>query len=279
LGREEAALVRLELTPETTLPILDPGTPNANHLFDLLEAQQDSRAAVTTQLAAIGRFAPEGPRMRLLIEPRLRRGGSTSGTYLSNEERRATFMVAEIFAEHFARSDLRQVAIDQLSADPSSECAVAALAETALREQNSGLKSLLLEKTMGRRYELVTAIRVTAAVGNIVAPLEWLMRKDPDEINGFHCAYWVPAVLRRIERDDDVMADALISAADNAPSASARLSELSLLGRGCTNKPKTRPVLERALRAYEDAEVPVVAFDVTTGSYRLAPHVVCELLG
>ena len=56
----------------------------------------------------------------------------------------------------------------------------------------------------------------------------------------------VVAVLRRIERDDGVV-DALIKAADNAPSASARLSELSLLGQGCTDKSKARSVLERCL--------------------------------
>ena len=77
-----------------------------------------------------------------------------------------------------------------------------------------------------------------------------LLKQDPEEINGFNCAYWVPAVLRRIERDDGV-ADALIKTADNAPSASARLSELTLLGRGCKDKSKTRPVLERALQSYE----------------------------
>ena len=117
---------------------------------------------------------------------------------------------------------MRQLAIDQLSADPSSECAAAALAETTLRDRDAALEALLAEKVKDRNYDLVTAFRLAAAVGNIVGALEWLLEKDPSEFYGYNCAYWVPAVLRRIERDDGV-ADALIKAADNAPSASARL--------------------------------------------------------
>ena len=277
LGGDEAALARLELTPESTLPILDPGTPNARRIFDLLEGKHDARLTLNTRLAALRRFAPEGEAMRGLIESLLRRGGSTAGERLSNKERWPYLMAAEIFAEHFARSDLRQLAIDQLSADPSSECAAAALAETTLRDRDAALEALLAEKVKDRNYDLVTAFRLAAAVGNIVGALEWLLEKDPSEFYGYNCAYWVPAVLRRIERDDGV-ADALIKAADNAPSASARLSELTLLGQGCKDKSKTRPVVERALQAYESADAPVVAFDVTTESFRLAAHAMRGLL-
>ena len=45
-------------------------------------------------------------------------------------------MAPEIFADHFAQSDLRQSVIDLFTAYPESDCAAAALAETALREQD-----------------------------------------------------------------------------------------------------------------------------------------------
>lgn len=273
LGGNDAALSRLELMPETTLPVLDPGTPNAKRVFDLLEARKDKHLTLDTQLAALRRFAPEGPVMRELIVSLLKHRGSGR----SSKERWPSYMAAEIFAEHFASSDLRQVAIDQLSADPSSECAAAALAEMTLRYPDAAIEKLLAEKTRGHKYDLVTSLRLTAAVGNVVDALEWLLKDDPEEINGFNCSYWVPAILRRIERDDSA-ADALIAALDNAPSQSARLSELTLLGRGCKTKSKTRPVLERALSDYAGTQAPVVGFDVITESYRVAAHVLHELL-
>ena len=101
LGGDEAALARLELTPESTLPILDPGTPNARRIFDLLEGKHDARLTLNTRLAALRRFAPEGEAMRGLIKSLLRRGGSTAGERLSNKERWPYLMAAEILRGAF----------------------------------------------------------------------------------------------------------------------------------------------------------------------------------
>jgi hypothetical protein len=277
-GGEEAALARLELSPQSTLKILNPGTPGAERMFRLLEARAAAgQTPLHERLAAMRRFAPESDAMRKLIEPRLLSPGSTRGMLLSISERWPAMMAAEIFAEHFARSDLRPAVIDFFSIHPESDCAAAALAETLLREPDAALEALLREKSEGISYELVTALRVTAAVGNIVSPLEWLLKKGPDEALGWNCSYWVPAFLRRIERDESA-ADAIIGALEGAPSASARLSELALLGLGCKDKAKTRPILDNALRQYEAAPAPVIAFDVTAGAYRLAAHAVRALL-
>jgi hypothetical protein len=186
-------------------------------------------------------------------------------------------MAADIFAEHFAHGDLRQIAMDQVTADPESACAVAALAEALLREHDAAVRSLLEAKTMNKKYEMVTVIRLTAAIGNIVAMLERVLKKDPKEINALNCGYWVPAMLRRIETDDTV-ADVIIKRLPHAPSASARLSELTLLARGSKDTAKTRPVLESALQAYESGPVPIVAYDVATESYRIAAHAIRQLL-
>jgi hypothetical protein len=278
LGGEEAALVRLELSPHSTLAILNPGSPGAERVFRLLEPQAAARHTPLHELvSAMRQFAPASEEMRKLIEPLLLQRGSTRGVMRSNSERWPDMMAAEIFAEHFARSDLRQSVIDVFTADPASDCAAAALAETVLREGDTTLEALLREKAKGISHELVTGLRVTAAVGNIAGALEWLLKEDPEEALGWNCSYWVPAFLRRIERDERA-ADEIIAALDRAPSASARLSGLALLGLGCKDKAKTRPILGAALRDYEAAPAPVVAFDVTAGAYRLAVHTVRDLL-
>jgi hypothetical protein len=279
LGGEEKALVRLDLSPHRTLKILHPGTPSAQRLFELLEARAADvpAAPFDERLAAMRRFAPNSAQMRKLIEPLLLQRGSTRDWRRSNAERWPGMIAAEIFAEHFAQSDLRRSVIEVFTADPTSDCAAAALAETLLRERDAALASLLREKAPGIRYEMVTTLRMTAALGDIVGALEWLLKNDPKEALGWNCPFWVPAFLRRIERDDGA-ADALIAALGDAPSASARLSELALLGLGCKDKAKTRPILVGALRDYEAAPAPVIAFDVTAGAYRLAVHVLQALL-
>ena len=47
---------------------------------------------------------------------------------------------------------------------------------------------------------------------------------------------------------------------------------------GCKDKAKTRPILADALRDYETASAPVIAFDITAGAYRVAAHVLHGLL-
>ncbi|RKE68010.1 NACHT domain-containing protein [Pseudorhodoplanes sinuspersici] len=275
-GSEDDALTRFQIAPETTLPTLDPGTPNAKRLFALLYGSTDPQLRLDTKLGALRRFAPEGTEMRSLIEP-LIRTGSTYGQWLSNRDRWPSHMAAEIFAEHFAHSDLYQIAIDQVTADPESACAVAALAETVLREHDAAVENLLETQTINKEYDLVTVIRLTAAIGNIAAMLEDVLRYDPEEINALNCGYWVPAVIRRIETDDAVV-DELIAASQRAPSASARLSELTLLARGCKDTAKIQPVLESALQTYESGLVPTLAYDVTAESYLVAAQAIRQLL-
>jgi hypothetical protein len=278
LGGEETALARLELSPESTLAVINPGSPGAERVFELLDTRAVAgRTPFRERIGAMQRFAPDSEGMRKLIEPLLLRRGSAPGLLARDSGHGPNMMAAEIFAEHFTRSDLRESVIDAFNASPANDCAAAALAEIALREGDTTLEALLREKTSGLSYELVTWMRLAAAIGNIVDALEWLLRKDPDESLRWTCSYWVPAFLRRIERDE-LAADEIIAALDRAPSASARLSELALLGLGCKDKAKTRPILGASLRAYGTAPAPVVAFDVTAGAYRLAVHTVGDLL-
>jgi hypothetical protein len=85
------------------------------------------------------------------------------------------------------------------------------------------------------------------------------------------------AVLRRIGRDT-AAADAIIEAIPLAPSHSARISLLALLGKGTADNAKVRPFLEQALADDANADVPGFGFDMTTEKNRLVRHVLRELL-
>jgi len=138
LGGEEAALARLELSPDGTPAILNPGTPGAERLFQLLETRAAAgQTPLHERLGAMIRFAPESEGVRKLIEPLLLRRGSTRGLLRSQAERWPEMMAAEIFAEHFAQSDLRRSVIEVFTAAPASDCAAAAMAETVLRERDT----------------------------------------------------------------------------------------------------------------------------------------------
>jgi hypothetical protein len=58
-----------------------------------------------------------------------------------------------------------------------------------------------------------------------------LLDRDPVETFAWNCTCWVPAVLRRIG-SDAAAADAIIEAIPVAPSHSARIPLLALLGKG-----------------------------------------------
>jgi hypothetical protein len=277
LGGEAATLKRFGLTTPAALTMLDPGIPNARRLFELLDGtKQTPVRELHERLSAVQRFNPHGALMRSLIEPLLLEAGPVQCRQ-SNADRWPAVMAAEIFADHFSQSDLRQKVIDVFTSNPLSDCAAGALAETVVRHHEPSLEALLREKTAGLQYTLVTGLRVAAAIGNIVRALEWLLDKDPRETFFWNCSYWVPAFLRRIERDERA-GDEMIDAIARAPSPSARLSELALLGLGCKDKAKIRPVLASALRDYLAAPAPTVAFDVTADTYRLASDTVRDLL-
>jgi hypothetical protein len=104
-----------------------------------------------------------------------------------------------------------------------------------------------------------------------------LLDRDPVETFAWNCAYWVPAVLRRIGRDA-AAADAIIETIPQAPSHSARISLLALLGKGSADNAKVRPFLERALAVDANADVPSFGFDITIGKSRLVTHVLREFL-
>ena len=84
-------------------------------------------------------------------------------------------------------------------------------------------------------------------------------------------------MLRRIARDPTA-ADAIIGALPSAPSNSARLSLLALLGKGSADRAKVQPTLLQALAEDEMSDVPRFGFDITSDQSRLLRHTVRELL-
>src|SRR5262249_10274220 len=159
-----------------TLSILNPGPPNADHVFELLQARVTpaSHMQLHEHLGAVRRFRPDSALMRSLITPLLLsyvpRGVPRSMLDLLPE-----LMAPEIFAEHFAQSNLRQEVVDYFMTEPRSSCAAAALAETALRIREPELKELLCEKVRRIEYDIPTVFRLMAVCGTadqIIAALE-----------------------------------------------------------------------------------------------------------
>jgi hypothetical protein len=285
LGGDEHVLARLELNPEISMSALNSGIPNAEHLFALLNARVPNSVHANSDehMAALVKFSPESDQLReMVMGTILRRGRANDGRgFRSNREQWPFMVAAGVFADVFGRNValLRKVA-DAFDKSPQNATAAAALAEVTLRRPDSAIDRLLADKAAGARYDMVSTFRVTAAVGSmesLIGFINKLMKRDPRETFGWNCAYWVPAVLRRIARDP-MAADAIIAALASAPSNSARLSLLALLGKGSADRAKIRPILLQALAEDEKADVPCFGFDITSEQSRLLRHTVRELL-
>lgn len=285
LGGDEHVLARLELNPETSMSALNSGVTNAEHLFALLNKMVPSsvHARSDEHMMALVKFAPESDQLReMVMGTILGRGFGDDGRGLRSNRDRWPFMVASgVFADLFGRNAalLREMteAFDQ---SPQNATAASALAEVTLRRPNAAIDELLATKAVGVRYDMVSAFRVTAAVGDmesLISFINELMKRDPRETYSWNCGYWVPAVLRRIARDPTA-ADAIIGALPSAPSNSARLSLLALLGKGSADRAKVQPTLLQALAEDEMSDVPRFGFDITSDQSRLLRHTVRELL-
>ncbi len=280
LGDDEQVVARLEFSAETCLSVLNPGIKNADHLFDLMTAAIPTTRYVNRHdyIGMLTRFRPEGDAMRELIMPMVLTHTHEYGR--SNGDIWAAMMAADVFADHFSQIPaLLQQVIESFTQNPLRSCAAAALAEVTLRRPEHELERLLKENALGQDYGVTAGFKVMAAVGTaerIVEALFWLL-ESPLETNFWNCAYWVPSLLRRIERDPDV-GDRLIEAFANAPSASAAISLLALTGRRSKGRVKHRAFFAREAEKVAAAIAPPVGFDVTSGSSRLALHVLHELL-
>ncbi len=88
------------------------------------------------------------------------------------------------------------------------------MAEVTLRRHEPDIVNLLKERGSPQHVELAAAFKVLAAVSTadkIIDALFWLLEEAKHETIFWNCAYSVPTLLRRIERDPDV-GDKLIEA-------------------------------------------------------------------
>jgi hypothetical protein len=227
-------------------------------------------------IGVVARFEPDGPVMRDLIMPIL-----TSNEYgHSNADTWAEMMAADVFADHFSLVPaLLADVMNAFSADPTRSTAAAALAEVTLRRSEPELVKLLKEKAAGQNYDVTSGFKVMAAISSpdtIIDNIFWLLEDNVERIF-WNCAYWVPTLLRRIERDPDV-GDAMIAALDRASSYSQRISLLAVAGRGSQGRIKHHAVFLREEDIASKAVAPPIGFDVTSGTNRVVLHVLHELL-
>ncbi len=111
----------------------------------------------------------------------------------------------------------------------------------------------------------------------IVDALFWLLTDHPGETMFWNCAYWVPALLRRIERDPAV-SEELIKALGVAPNTSAKVSLIALAGGSGNGRSKHSAFFTAEAARVTSAVAPPIGFDVTTGSQRIAAQILHELL-
>jgi hypothetical protein len=282
-GSEDMVFQRLELSAETSLRALNPGIANAEHLLDVLIERSPSPPdyALYDRIAATARFAPRGDRMRQLIAPLLldQHGGRYRAR--SNAEYWANMVAAEIFAEYFLDDlSLRSQVVECFSAQPDSFTAAAGLAELVLRRPDADLDQLLRTKSEKLNYDLGTHYKLIAAISSadyVCYALEKLLNWRFLDTSDIYLPYWVPAMLRRIEKDK-ALQEALYDVLARQCAPSVRVSFLALLGRASADTPRLHTLATEELEALANLPTTVIGLDITTGNYRPYLHILTELI-
>jgi len=275
LGSEIQVFERLDITPESALPLIDPSHPNAQRVLDLLMQMATSNMHLSKHvpMTAMARFAPNGEQMRNLIVPAL--------TTSNNRQYWEGLIAGEIFAEHFGEdAELRHQVEEHFVRDPQGAGA-AALAELLMRRPDPALESLLWEKTRGTKHDIATHFKLVAAMSApkiVVEELEEILTADLSEIHDRHFPRWVPAIVRRIEKDSAVQ-DLLHAAITPTAPASVKASFTSLLSRASGVDERLRAIAVRELDRMKSRGMPEVGFDLSSQTYRLVRQVLIEVIG
>jgi hypothetical protein len=220
------------------------------------------------QISALARFAPKSQEMRALIR-----------SQLANPEYWGGLIAAEVFAEHFAEdAELRRHVIDQFSQRPWS-FAAAALAELLLRKPDAEVEGLLRDRTAGVRYDIASHFKLVAALWCpewVVKELEKLLRNIPLELYNLQLPRWVPAIVRRVERDAEVRA--ALRAGLAGSSASVKASFTSLLVRAYGVSDELQSFARTEVERSEEKSIPEVGFVLGEEAYRIVRHVLLDAL-
>lgn len=105
-----------------------------------------------------------------------------------------------------------------------------------------------------------------------------MLAADLSKIHKWQFPRWVPAIVRRIEKDPAVQ-DLLHTAITPMASASVKTSFASLLSRAVGVDERFRDMAVRELDRTESEGMPEVGFDLTSQTYRLVRQVLIEAIG
>jgi NACHT domain-containing protein len=272
LGSEDAVIERLEMTPDTILPLINPIDPNARNLFDIFisKAPKSPFLAKYVQINALARFAPKSPKLRALILDQLIHSGDV--------EYWGGLIAAEVFAEHFAEdAELRGHVIARFDRNPGSYAA-AALAELLLRQPEAEIERLMREKTAGVGYDVATHFKLVAALSSperVVKALIVLLTNIPLELYSLQLPRWLPAMVRRIEKDGEVRT-ALRAALTAVATPSVKVSFVSLLAQASTVGEELQAFSAAEAERSDAKSIPEVGFDLGAQAYRIVRHVLLE---
>lgn len=281
LGGDAAVLECFGISAESCLGLFNPEVTNSARIFRLLhEAVPTSRhVRPEAHLAALARFEPDGEAMRDLVMPIVSSSASFRGQRQINANLWGILKAAEIFGEYFSDRDvLLQQVIDAFETNPSGPGATAALAEMLLRRPNQAVEGILAHRAKGTDYDIATGFKVLAAVGSIseiIIRLRWVLNQNLSEYGGWNFSYWVPSLIRRLEKDSDLALE-LLTESIRANSTTAKLSFLALAGKSTNGRSPLRASVLRVVEAIEKENVPSIGFDITSVSLRLAKHLARE---
>ncbi len=225
-------------------------------------------------ISALARFEPRGKRLRELILSALTGPASEYWQRL---------VAGEVFAENLGDDvELRSTVVAHLLRTPSGN-GEAALADLLLRQPDANLEATLRERTKDRFYDIATHFKLVAALSSpprVIESLYDVLSRDLSESAPapFHFPRWVPAFLKRIEKDSAVQ-DCLHSALTSTAHPSVKASFVSLLARAAGVDEKLRTFAVDELKRTASEAVPQVGFDLVSQSYRLVRHVLLETVG
>ena len=275
LGGQEAVMQRLGLSPDALLPQLSPNEPNARAVFELLikVAQTVPSMGRYIQMNALAKFSPQSDALRSMVLARLT--VPTQGEYWDG------LIAGEIFAEQFATDDeMRTAVVAAFERNPYNFAAAAALAELLVHDNDTDLKALVRQKATGHNYDIATQFKLIAALSSpdkVVVALRQLLANLPIELYELRLQRWVPALMRRIERDAELQSAFLQALAPNTPS-SIKASFVSLLGQAVGPSTALTEYVSAELRRANTASFPEIGFDLRSQTHRVVAHLLTETL-
>lgn len=271
---KEEALERLAIGAETILGQLDPSQPNAEILFNILieEAPDCRHLSKYDYINALAKFKPKSDGLRNLILDQL--------TKPEQSEYWGSLVAGEIFAEQFSHDmEMRRLIIEEFEQNPTGNAATA-LAELILREKNSEIKELLLDKTKDVDFDIASHFKLVAALSqpeSILNQLRKFLNDIPLDIFNLQISRWMPAMIRRFENDHQVRS--VVQETLSAKSSSSeKVSFVSMLINSSSANKSLKDFANAELQNSGSINMPKIGFDLMSQEYRIVNQVIIEVL-